>query len=651
MTEKKELFLEIQGRVIDHLGISMYQTPANAIAEIISNAWDADAEKIEIKIPEERISAEQYIIEVKDDGNGMSFEECQKYFLQVGRNRRKALGVEETLHKKRPVLGRKGIGKFAGFGIANIIEIDTTDGDTGERTKFIMDINKLREDTGNSMEKPIEVLECEKPDDARKSKKGTIVTLKKISRTYSINVDKFATSLSLKFLLHQTNHDFKILINSVELPKNFSENFEFVFPRDYEDEEKMDQVVVTDDGWAVEDIGSSGKVSWRVGFMSQPIDREELRGISVFTKDKLSQKPFYFNLFGGISGQHALEYMTGQVRVDFIDDGDVDLIATERQRIDWESDLGRSVESWGQAKIKELASIWKKRRAKKRQQILETKIEGFKDRLNELPSTERKTIKTALLKIASIAAIEEVEFQELATAMLGAWEGGRLRELISTISQSEDIDADKLIQIFAESDILTSLHVAESVKTKIDTIVKLSDLISNRTLENKLRDYIYEHPWLISPEWESYKKETSLKSIIKKIADSVFVGEVYNGRIDMVLHSGNRLLIVEFMRPGLTVDDDHIERFEKYIREVKSKIEISTGVTQMNQQYQIEAGFLIGDTIKSSDSLKEKIKEMEEKKRYVISWDMFLAKSIKQWSEFLTILKERNPDDRRIQNL
>ena len=40
---RKKLYLEFHGRVIEHLGIQMYQSPVNAIAELIANSWDADA--------------------------------------------------------------------------------------------------------------------------------------------------------------------------------------------------------------------------------------------------------------------------------------------------------------------------------------------------------------------------------------------------------------------------------------------------------------------------------------------------------------------------------------------------------------------------------------------------------------------------------
>ena len=49
--EPRELYLRFQGRILDALGIQMYQSPTAAIAELIANAWDADAEKVEVVLP------------------------------------------------------------------------------------------------------------------------------------------------------------------------------------------------------------------------------------------------------------------------------------------------------------------------------------------------------------------------------------------------------------------------------------------------------------------------------------------------------------------------------------------------------------------------------------------------------------------------
>ena len=58
----KKLHLKFHGRIIDHLGIQMYQSPTAAIAELVANAWDADAEEVSITLPDQLDKAAMIVI-------------------------------------------------------------------------------------------------------------------------------------------------------------------------------------------------------------------------------------------------------------------------------------------------------------------------------------------------------------------------------------------------------------------------------------------------------------------------------------------------------------------------------------------------------------------------------------------------------------
>src|SRR5690606_15919456 len=90
--------------------------------EAVANAWDADAETVDIKI-----DPEGNWIEIVDDGIGMSVDDMNDKYLRVGYRRRE----EDALHGKttakgRPVMGRKGLGKLSLFSIANVIEVESS---------------------------------------------------------------------------------------------------------------------------------------------------------------------------------------------------------------------------------------------------------------------------------------------------------------------------------------------------------------------------------------------------------------------------------------------------------------------------------------------------------------------------------------------
>ncbi len=65
----KELELRFHGRVIEHLGSDMYQSPTAAIAELIANAWDADSETVRLTLPDSQVDEDSVTI-IQDDGVG-----------------------------------------------------------------------------------------------------------------------------------------------------------------------------------------------------------------------------------------------------------------------------------------------------------------------------------------------------------------------------------------------------------------------------------------------------------------------------------------------------------------------------------------------------------------------------------------------------
>ncbi len=638
----KELSLKIQSRIIDHLGIKMYQKPVDAIAEFIANAWDADAESVLIAIGADEVA-------IVDNGTGMSFEECQNCFLTVGRNRRKDTNRDVSEIKKRPVLGRKGIGKFAGFGVAKQVEVDTTSRKTGERTVFAMDIDAILEsDQKDEENKKISVLTYEEEDESRKDHPGTKIVLKRWDAPLPIP-KSLAQELSRRFLLSK-GQDFAIQVNGVDLPDSFSEELEFVFPRDLTEDERehyFPGMEIASDGWAKEAIGQN-VVQWRIGFFEEPISVEELRGISIFAKGKMAQKPFFFDLSGGISGQNALEYMTGQVRMDFIDEGDNDLIATERQRINLQTPLGREIQVWGIEKIKRLGSIWKERRSQKRLQVLDDKIKGFRGRLDALPSYERRTVESVLRKIAGFSRLGQTRFVEWCDAILTSWESGRLKALIAKIDEAKNLDETQLLEILSEAQILTSLNIAEAIRTKVAAIGELKRLVETKELETKVRDYIYDHPWLVNPKWESYSKEESVKGLITRLAnENLRNDDIFSGRVDLALSSGDDLLIIEFMRPGRKVDKDHLDRLNYYVLEVRKCIATETGNTIKHANN----AFLIADTIHTAPVVQDRIQQLATANIFVLSWESLIGQALSQWREHLALLKERFPSDPRIQAL
>jgi HSP90 family molecular chaperone len=148
MTAPRELVMTISLNALEHLGINLYSNIPAVLSEIVANAWDADAENVNVTIDKASET-----ITIEDDGTGMDRDGVIDRFLTVGFRRRVVLGGKTA--KGRSPMGRKGIGKLSIFSIAQIAEVYTTV--NGQKTAFKMDREVIREaiaGTGKDSYKP-----------------------------------------------------------------------------------------------------------------------------------------------------------------------------------------------------------------------------------------------------------------------------------------------------------------------------------------------------------------------------------------------------------------------------------------------------------------------------------------------------------------
>lgn len=655
---QKTVKLKFNSKIIDQLGTDMYQHPVAAIAELISNAWDADAENVEITYPTENITEPGAEIIIKDDGSGMSFEDFQNKYLNVGYNRR-GKQVEATTPQGRRIMGRKGLGKFAGFGIASLIEIESISEATGERFVFKMDLEEFQahdeDGTGfdfTEKEWPVETYEAS--DLQKCSSHGTTIKLKKLTLSQNIRAD-FPQSMARRFFLHNQNSSFHVTLNGVPIPDDDTFNLiKYDFPNSYTPEEKQQFNITIEDNYAVEQVNGQ-EIKWRIAFTATPANKE-LNGISIFASNKTAQNPFFFNLTGNISAQHALAYLVGHIRADFVDSFPKDMIGPERQRINWSRSEVESLQRWGQNKIKELTNIWKSRQAEAKQRIIEGKIDRFHERLSRLQPSEGSSLKKALKKIAAIDEINEDKFEVFAESLLIATENGRLQQLIFDIGEQEQqFDAAKFLELLAEEKILSAVQIGETIYNKIQTLKTLYEKINSGENENPLRDFIADYPWILSPKYETFLKETNLKNIIINYfnqipneTDLAKTEEHFRKRVDLILinEATDELVIVEFMKPDQHLDLDHISRTELYMNIIKKYSDTTT--SPEHRKFKLKAAYIIADGLAGTIADYAKTKTVLNPPLFIMNWDTMLLNTKKDFKEYLVFLTKQAPDDFRI---
>lgn len=122
VNNEKEYSIEISPEILELLGPSLYTNIYYVLAELIANAYDADAHNVYI------IEKDDCII-VEDDGQGMSYKEGVKKYLQVAKTTRTSSEDDLTLLGRRK-MGRKGIGKLAALSVSENVKVMTKTNDT-----------------------------------------------------------------------------------------------------------------------------------------------------------------------------------------------------------------------------------------------------------------------------------------------------------------------------------------------------------------------------------------------------------------------------------------------------------------------------------------------------------------------------------------
>jgi len=123
--EPEHYEMRVSRLTIDKLGVKLYDKVSAVVAELVANAYDADAESVVVEVPLGVELASKGVakgdapidkgfeIVVRDDGHGMTPAEAQDLFLVVGTDRRVRPNDGPTSRTKvRAVMGRKGIGKL-----------------------------------------------------------------------------------------------------------------------------------------------------------------------------------------------------------------------------------------------------------------------------------------------------------------------------------------------------------------------------------------------------------------------------------------------------------------------------------------------------------------------------------------------------------
>lgn len=652
--------LRISRLTVDKLGVKLYDKASAVVAELIANGYDADAETVTVRLPLNLQLASQaggklkdngYVIEVEDDGHGMTPEEAIGFYLRVGADRRTRKGEDgsRSRKKKRPVMGRKGIGKLAPFGICRRIEVWSAGGpktkDGYAITHFFMDFDKIVTDQDDEVQ-----LEAGSEDRQWSKKHGTRIRLTSFLAKRVPDIDTFVRQLAVRFTFAKP--DFKILI--VDTAKDGVKPVQ-VNPLDIPllPGSRIDlasRPVVCDDGTTLPVAG------W-LGMAKEAYKNEEMMGVRIYARGKIAGVTRDFNQPAGFTGEFAMRsYLVGQVEAEWLDlDQGEDLVRTDRQDILWDSDYGQLLRRWGAELIKEIARVSREpRRVRvrdeflRKSQIEERARQRFGDR-----QVARVAIDLAK-KFGGFAAEDElnddVYVEDLSQIILSVAPHQALMEAFHEFTNQVtkgEASMDQMLDIFSKAQIAELASYAQIAAQRVRVIKDLQQIIDVSMDENQFQALIAQAPWLIEPSWTVITKNQSLKNFkraFEKFWKKTHAKEVVlaigyeDKRPDFTLVSIDGLLhIVEIKKAGHAFDDADFDRLVNYVDAFQQFFEENEEtVAEFYRKWRIDL-VADGEKLKKSTNRHAYNGFVEDGRVKRMSWQDFLTRAKKVHEQFLDI--------------
>ena len=118
-------------RLLTMLGEQLIKNERIALVELIRNAYDADADRVEVHFDDfgsHMTPTDRSRIVVRDDGTGMTVETLRNEWMNPATPKKylaKRAGERRTNRKKRVIQGEKGIGRFAVLKLGRKVTITT----------------------------------------------------------------------------------------------------------------------------------------------------------------------------------------------------------------------------------------------------------------------------------------------------------------------------------------------------------------------------------------------------------------------------------------------------------------------------------------------------------------------------------------------
>lgn len=586
--------MTISRLTINKLGIQMYDRVSAVLAELVANCYDAEAEHVDITLPFGVYLADRNVngtprdlgfeITLADDGIGMTVDEVNDFYLKVGIDRRTRGDITETKHRK--VLGRKGIGKLAPFGICREIEVLTAGGKANSAGQFQVcdlilkydDMLSDREDSYNPQPGP--------KDGTTRSKTGTTIFMRDFDRRRVPPRSALNRQLSARFGIEGA--DWKVTVmNSLDPSDTFDVGDLDISIMEGTKVDLSDRPVLLKDqgGDVVEYLPVSG---W-VAYARVPYKDDSMAGVRIFARGKIVAQTRDFNIESGFTGEYKMRsYVVGQINAEWIDESE-DLIRSDRQDIIWTSEKGEAFQTWGQQLLRELAkrgdvsvqgTVWEEFLEKSR---LHERLHDVLPNDQDLRGAVEQAAKSVVRAADRERVASEPEFVERVVQL--AFAIGPHRTLLATLDEvgkSTSASIEPIMELFEKAGMVEMYSLGQVASERVEAIATLRRLVKDSsTKEDALQKLTERCPWILYPDWTPLTQNAPLERLrgaFEAWYERSGRGQIRTSAISnaekepdfVMLNYGGHVEVVEIKRPEHALSDEEFSRAFGYLNSVST---------------------------------------------------------------------------------
>jgi len=702
-TVNEKYTMTISRLTVNKLGVKLYDKVSAVLAELISNSYDADATEVEIVAPmngylatkqKGKVQDKGFVVEIRDNGTGMTPDEVNEFYLRVGAERRSDDRRGDVSNKfKRKVMGRKGIGKLAPFGICEQIEVLTSGGDLlvgkdeyGNKVEGYLTAHIILHGEEILGDKKFDMDADYHPevgvlDGIVRPTTGTAIRLtnfehrqvpslqeleRQMAQRFGITAPNWQITLVDAVMANVDPHMARIVVGHFDVPKMENTEIRFAAEKDAAGNEKVPAVYRAFDagGHAFPEnelragFDYDGRVytitGW-VAYAKENYKDELMAGVRIYCRGKIAAQPLIFNMKSGFTGEYDIRsYLVGELHADWLDETE-DLIQTDRRDILWSHDLGRAFEAWGQEVVKRIGRASRSPMKKKSADLFK-ELSDVESRVAQAFSgVGQEAIRENALEIATTIAktMREEEIRndeqrnsvvELSLSLAPHMTlNNKLREAASSTDSPLGV-ITSILKTARVAELASFGRIAEERIGVIEKIIALKD--DPKTLEDAFQELIEQAPWLINPQWSPIVANQSFSTLKTefekyykdKTGEEIVLGNfrIPNKRADFVLSTQDNVIqIVEIKRPHHKFGDDEMVRLERYIALMESFLNEAT-----NKEFRVVFHnfhvTLVCDDEKLSGMPKRAFDLLIEKGTLAfINWTTFLLRTKKMHEEFL----------------